>query len=67
MYKRQAYSSVGLLYTAKYALAEIDPGLTKVDPGLKGSNNDDPVDAIQKIIVYILSLLAIIAVIYALW
>ena len=67
MLKKLAYGTVGFFYSAKYALAEIDPGLEKVDPGLKGSNNDDPVDAVQKVIVYILSLLAIIAVIFALW
>lgn len=67
MLKRLAYSSLGLVYSAKYALAEIDPGLNKVDAGLKGSNNDDPVDAVQKLITYFLSLLAIVAVIYAMY
>lgn len=67
MLKKIAYSSIGLVLSTKYALAEINFGEERVDAGLKGSNNDDPVDSIQKLITYFLSLLAVLAVIYAMW
>jgi len=67
MLKKLAYGSLGLFYTTRFAFAEIDPGLEKVDEGVKGTNNDDPVDAINKLVIYLLSLLAIIAVLYAMY
>lgn len=65
--KHYAYACVGGLFTARAVLAEIEPGLDKVDDGLKGPNTGDPIATIQTFIKGLLTLLGLVMVIMALW
>lgn len=65
--KRYMYITVGTLSTARMTLAEIDPGLDKVDEDIKGINQGDPIATIQSFLKLLLSLLGLVMVIMALW
>ncbi len=65
--KHYAYACVGGLFTARAVLAEIEPGLDKVDDGLKGPNTGDPIATIQTFIKGLLTLLGLVMVVMALW
>lgn len=45
--KRYTYFTIGVLSTARMTLAEIEPGLDRIDDGLKGPNTGDPITTIQ--------------------
>lgn len=55
--KHYFYASVGSLFSARAVLAEIEPGLDRVDDGLKGPNTGDPIATIQTFIKGLLTLL----------
>ena len=65
--KKYFYTCVGGLATAQTALAEIEPGLDRIDDGLKGPNTGDPIDTIQTFIKGLLTLLGLVMVVMALW
>jgi len=65
--KRYMYVAVGTLSTAQLALAEIEPGLDRVDDGLKWPNTGDPIATIQSFIKGLLTLLGLVMVLMALW
>ncbi len=65
--KHYFYACVGGLLSARTVLAEIEPGLDRVDDGLKGPNAGDPIATIQTFIKGLLTLLGLVMVIMALW
>ena len=65
--KHYLYACVGGLTAARSAFAEIQPGLDRVDDGLKGPNTGDPIATIQTFIKGLLTLLGLVMVIMALW
>jgi hypothetical protein len=48
-------------------LAEIEPGLDRIDDGLKGPNTGDPIATIQTFVKGLLTLLGLVMVGMALW
>jgi hypothetical protein len=65
--KHYIYACVGGLFTARAVLAEIEPGLDRIDDGLKGPNTGDPIATIQTFIKGLLTLLGLVMVVMALW
>jgi len=65
--KRYMYVGIGTLATARMTLAEIEPGLDRIDDGLKGPNTGDPIATIQTFIKGLLTLLGLVMVAMALW
>jgi Type IV secretion system pilin len=65
--KRYAYITLGTIATARTTLAEIEPGLDRIDDGLKGPNTGDPITTIQSFIKGLLTLLGLVMVAMALW
>lgn len=65
--KHYFYACVGGLFSARAVLAEIEPGLDRVDDGLKGPNTGDPIATIQSFIKGLLTLLGLVMVVMALW
>jgi len=65
--KRYMYVAVGTLTSAQIALGEIEPGLDRVDDGLKWPNTGDPIATIQSFIKGLLTLLGLVMVVMALW
>jgi hypothetical protein len=55
------------LFSAHSVLAEIEPGLDRIDDGLKGPNTGDPIATIQSFIKGLLTLLGLVMVAMALW
>jgi hypothetical protein len=65
--KRYMYVGIGTLTTARMTLAEIEPGLDRIDDGLKGPNTGDPIATIQTFVKGLLTLLGLVMVGMALW
>ncbi len=65
--KHYLYACIGGLSVARSAFAEIEPGLDRVDDGLKGPNTGDPIATIQTFIKGLLTLLGLVMVVMALW
>jgi hypothetical protein len=65
--KKYMYIGIGTLATAQMTLAEIEPGLDRIDDGLKGPNTGDPIATIQSFIKGLLTLLGLVMVGMALW
>jgi len=65
--KRYMYIGIGTLATVHISLAEIEPGLDRIDDGLKGPNTGDPIATIQTFIKGLLTLLGLVMVGMALW
>lgn len=66
--KRYMYAGIGTLITARATLAQIDPGLEKVDTDLRGTGADgNPVDTIQTFVSGLLTFLGLVMVAMALW
>ncbi len=65
--KRSLYIGVAMLGSARMAIAEIEPGLDRVDDGLKGPNTGDPISTIQNFVKGLLTLLGLVMVGMALW
>lgn len=65
--KRSLYIGVATLASAQMAIAEIEPGLDRVDDGLKGPNTGDPISTIQNFVKGLLTLLGLVMVGMALW
>lgn len=66
--KRYMYAGIGTIFTVQATLAEIDPGLNKVDPDIRGVGADaKPIDTIQNFIAGLLTLLGLVMVAMALW
>jgi hypothetical protein len=61
------YVGIGTLATARMTLAEIEPGLDRIDDGLKGPNTGDPIATIQTFVKGLLTLLGLVMVAMALW
>lgn len=61
------YTAVGSITSVQYVLWEIEPGLDRVDEGLKWPDAGNPIATIQNFIKSLLSLLALIMVGMALW
>ncbi len=65
--KRLMYTGVAVITTVQTSFAEIDPGIDKVDDGLKWPNTGDPIETIQSFIRNLLMYLGLIMVGMALW
>jgi hypothetical protein len=66
--KHYMYAGIGTLITARAALAQIDPGLDKVDGDLRGVGGETkPIETIQSFVVGLLTLLGLVMVAMALW
>lgn len=65
--KRYMYVGIGTLATTRMTLAEIEPGLDRIDDGLKGPNTGDPIATIQTFVKGLLTLLGLVMVAMALW
>lgn len=65
--KHALYACIGGLGALQLAIAEIEPGLERVDDGLKGPNTGDPINTIQSFIKGLLTLLGLVMVGMALW
>lgn len=65
--KKYMYITVGTLSTVRMTLAEINPGLDRVDDGIKWPNTGDPIATIQNFVKGLLTLLGLVMVAMALW
>lgn len=65
--KKSFYTGVAMLAWAHMAIAEIEPGLDRIDDGLKGPNTGDPISTIQNFVKGLLTLLGLVMVAMALW
>lgn len=65
--KKYFFSIVGASSLIPTSFAEINPGLDKVDEGLQGVGDTDPIASIQSFIVTLLTLLGLVMVGMALW
>ena len=64
---RLMYTGVAAISMVHVTLAEIDPGIDRVDDGLKWPNTGDPIETIQTFIKNLLTLLGLVMVGMALW